>query len=378
MKVLFAGDFVPRERVAELISLKRYDDIFPGNLRKKIQSSDFSFVNLECPIADKNFKPISKYGPNLFCKNDVVDSLKYLGFTGVTLANNHILDYGKEGLNTTVECCKKEKLDVVGVGENIQQANRVLYLHKKGETLAIINCCEHEFSIATQNEAGANPLNPVRQFYSIQEARSKADYIVIVVHGGHEHFHLPSPRMKETYRYFIDAGVDAVINHHQHCYSGYEVYKEKPIFYGLGNFCFDREIQRNTSWSEGYLVELELEKGKSKFNIIPYLQGCDKPGILLLEDEESQNKFFSNVSSLNNIIADDVKLSLLHKEWMSKYSKHFILALEPYVGGFLTMLYMRNLLPSFITKKRSLQLLNYLQCESHLDRIRCVINDKLK
>ena len=69
-------------------------------------------------------------------------------------------------------------------------------------------------------------------------------------------------RMKELYHYFVDAGADVVINHHQHCYSGYEEYKGSPIFYGLGNFLFDNSDFRPQPWNEGYLVELDFSKDK--------------------------------------------------------------------------------------------------------------------
>ena len=149
-----------------------------------------------------------------------------------------------------------KQADFVGGGNSLRQASETLYKSIDGHTLAVINCCEHEFSIATETSSGANPLNPIQQYYKIQEARKNADYVLVIVHGGHEHYQLPSPRMKETYRFFVDAGADAVVNHHQHCYSGYEVYNGKPIFYGIGNFLFDREGVRNSIWNEGDMVLL--------------------------------------------------------------------------------------------------------------------------
>jgi poly-gamma-glutamate synthesis protein (capsule biosynthesis protein) len=121
----------------------------------------------------------------------------------------------------------------VGGGTNLQEASKILYKKIDEKVLALINCCENEFSIATEVTAGSNPLNPIQQYYAIQEAKSKADYVLVIVHGGHELWQLPSPRMQETYRFFIDAGADAVVNHHQHCYSGYEIYKKKPYILNL-------------------------------------------------------------------------------------------------------------------------------------------------
>lgn len=235
-------------------------------------------------MIEKGYKPISKCGPNLGCTVEAVEAVKYAGFTGVTMANNHILDFGAEGLGRSVECCHKRGLDVVGVGENLRDAAKVLYLEKGSEILAIINCCEHEFSIASETAAGANPLNSIYQYYAIQEAKTKADYIVIIVHGGHEYYQLPSPRMQETYRFFIDEGADAVVNHHQHCYSGYEVYNGKLIFYGLGNFCFDTSLCVSHTWHEGYMVQIEFDCEKLSFTLHPYIQCKEKASVSMMND----------------------------------------------------------------------------------------------
>lgn len=185
MKILIAGDFAPRARLAKQIEDLKFLEVFPEDIREVIKSADFSFVNFESPVVEDGYKPIPKCGPNLRCTPEAAEAVRYAGFTGVTMANNHILDFGAEGLRRSVKCCQDQGLDVVGVGENLHDAEKVLYLEKEGKKLAIINCCEHEFSIATELEAGANPLNPIRQYYAIQEAKKQADYVLVIVHGGH-------------------------------------------------------------------------------------------------------------------------------------------------------------------------------------------------
>ena len=143
-----------------------------------------------------------------------------------------------------------------GGGKDVTQAGYILYRSVSGKQVAFINACEHEFSIATEDRGGSNALELVKVYRSITDARRQADYVVVIIHGGLEMYQLPTLRMKETYRFFVDAGADAVVNHHQHCFSGYEVYKGKPIFYGLGNFCFDWEGRRNSIWNQGYAITL--------------------------------------------------------------------------------------------------------------------------
>ena len=368
MKILIAGDFAPRARLAKQIEEKRFSEVFPENLRKVIASSDFSFVNFESPIVEDEYKPIPKCGPNLRCTPEAAEAVKYAGFTGVTMANNHILDYGAEGLNKSIECCKDQGLNVVGVGSNLIEAGATLYLKKDGMTLAVINCCEHEFSIATDKEAGANPLNPIRQFYAIQEAKQKADYVLIIVHGGHEHFQLPSPRMVETYRYFIDAGADAVVNHHQHCYSGYETYQGKPIVYGLGNFLFDWPGETRQTWFEGYFAEIDFSPECISLAIKPYIQCKENPNVRFMDEEESL-RFQESITALNGIIRDDEKLSMAISQYYEKSSWGELFSVEPYRGKLFKKLAYWGILPKMMNTAKRLGLINHINCESHRDKL---------
>ena len=227
---------------------------------------------------------------------------------------------------------KRQSIDTVGAGKNATEAERVLYKDLCGETLAIINCCEHEFSIADETSAGANPLNPIRQYYIIQEARKKADYIIVIIHGGHEHFQLPTIRMQDTYRFFIDVGADAVVNHHQHCYSGYEVYKDKPVFYGLGNLLFDHASKRSGCWTEGYMVSIDFQKEKISFELTPYKQCTeDAVGVILMNTEEKEI-FAHKIKELNVIIGDILALRNNLDKYYSESAKEELLMMEPYTA----------------------------------------------
>ena len=370
MKILIAGDFCPQYRVASLFESKDFVTVL-GEVKPILEKSDYSIVNFECPVTKGGESPIEKCGPNLQCSEKGIEAVKWAGFDSVTLANNHFLDYGAEGVENTLRACKKHDVDTVGGGMNLQEASKILYKEIGGKTLAIINCCEHEFSIATDTSAGSNPLNAIQQYYAIQEARKNADYVLVIVHGGHEHFQLPSPRMQETYRFFIDAGADAVVNHHQHCYSGYEVYKGKPIFYGLGNFCFDEKNNYSGIWNEGFLLELSFAD-EVTYKMYPYYQCNQKASVCIMKDNDYA-AFEKRVENFNLTISDRVKLRREHEKWMGKFQKSYELLFQPYCGRILKGLYVRNILPSFMNNKKKLQILNYLICEAHLDRFKYVV-----
>jgi len=370
--VIVAGDFAPRARLAQQIDERKFGDIFPEELQSIIKSADYSLVNFESPVVEDTFSPIKKCGPNLGCSENAVEAIKYAGFKCATLANNHILDYGDAGLNKTIECCQKQEIDVVGVGANLQDAEKVLYVEENGQKLAIINCCEHEFSIATHATAGANPLNPIAQFYKIKEAKQNADSVLVVVHGGHEHFQLPSMRMQETYRFFVDAGADAVVNHHQHCYSGYEIYRGKPIFYGLGNFCFDWEGVPKKMWTEGYFVEIKFDKEIS-FNLYPYCQYGEVARVNLLP----LDSFADTLENLNSIIKDEERLKESVETYYKNSMKSVELSLEPICNRYVKGLQFRGFLPRMVNKKWIPILSNVVMCESHRDKLSYYLYAKL-
>ena len=367
VKVLVAGDFVPNDRVLEEIETSNASSVF-CQLTPYTSGVDFALLNLECPVSTESARKIEKRGPVLSCSAKGIDIIKKCGFNCVTLANNHINDYSTEGINATISALTSAKIDYVGAGHNLSEASRILYKEINGVKIAFINCCEHEFSIATDSSAGANPLNPIQQFYQIKEARQHADFILVIVHGGMEYVQLPSPRMVETYRFFIDAGADAVVNHHQHCSSGYEVYNGKPIFYGLGNLCFDSLDEHHPCWNQGYCVSLELDSNIS-FNIVPYIQ-CDDSPIVRTQLSDSELALFQNqLDHLNSIISNPDLLAGEFASICSKGQKAYMAILQPYQNHYVRSLYKRGLLPDILIKEKRLLAMNYIVNESHRDRL---------
>lgn len=369
MKIVVAGDFVPTHRVVDIIERQNYTSVL-DDVRRVTGESDYAIVNLECPVVEGNAVPIEKEGPNLKCSKKAIDALKWAGFNCFTLANNHFFDYGENGVHCTLQQSKSMNVDTVGGGMNLEESGRILYKDIAGQKLAIINCCEHEFSIADTEKAGSNPLNPIKQYYSILEAKSKADFVLVIVHGGNELFQLPTPRMIEVYRFFVDAGADAVVNHHQHCFSGYESYNGKPIIYGLGNLCFDNPSFRNEIWNYGYMVAIDFSNSLVGFSIYPYQQCCDKPRVELLP----KDTFDEDIRRLNSIIANTESLDKAVKCFYDSCIKGYIRIFEPIYNRFFFSARQRGWLPSLIGKRRKIVANNFIRCESHRDKLEYWLN----
>jgi poly-gamma-glutamate capsule biosynthesis protein CapA/YwtB (metallophosphatase superfamily) len=366
LKVLITGDFCPTNRVEDLINRSQYSSIF-NDFLPIIQEADIAITNLECPITqDGNM--IKKTGPNLKAPMKSMLALSYSGFDLITAANNHIMDFGVDGLNSTVNSIKKSGLSYVGVGSNLEEARKPYFNEINGIRFAIINFCENEWSTATGAMPGANALNLITNHYDIKTAKEKADYVFVIVHGGHENYPLPSPRMQETYRFFIESGADAVIGHHTHCYSGYETYKGKLIFYSLGNFIFDWPAKRNSTWNSGYAVQFYLGNSTFNFSIHPYIQGDSRPGVRLMNEMEIL-VFNKQLELYNQQIASPEILDLKFMELANCRKRSYLSYFEPYSNRYLSALNFRGLFPSIISAQKKKALLNLIRCEAHRDLV---------
>ena len=375
MRIIVAGDFVPKNRVLELINKNEYGAVF-DSIKPLFDDADYSILNLECPISQavENI-PIIKIGPNLKCSSSAVGALKYLGINAVTLANNHILDYGPEALKTTIQLLRTNSIDYVGAGMSLDTATAILYPSVLNKSISIINVCEREFSIATRDSAGAAPLDLIDLSRRIAEAKNTAEYLLLIIHGGSEMYALPSPRMKKVYRWLIDQGADAVFNHHQHCYSGYEIYCGKPIVYGMGNFCFDSPSKAE-AWYTGYLAELIIDNG-IRLKIHPYSQ-CFREARVTPMSKEGIEQFDTQIKRLNAIIQDDLQLESCFHEFCTTQRQYMLSLLSPYSNKYVLELCERGLLPSFINETRICRLLDYLSCESHKDVLENCLIESLK
>ena len=363
-KILICGDFCPIGEIESLSLNKEHEKIF-GGFTKHTSDADLSIVNLECPLTDNN-TPDIKFGPVLKASTKTIESLKHANFDLVTLANNHIMDHGPEGLNTTLDVCKKNGIQYVGAGSNLTEA-RIFHVSEiQGKKIAILNFAENEFSNTHGNSPGANPLYFPNNLKDIQKAKKENDFVLIIIHGGNENYQLPSPRLKETFRFMIDAGADAVVGHHIHCFSGYEWYNEKPIIFSVGNFIFDYNQRENKLWSTSYSIMLSVEEDKIDFEIIPFFQNYGEAGIKMMNKNE-EKEVLEKVEELNQIIQDDQKLESKFQEFIAVKEKMYRHFMEPYTNKYLHGLYGRKIIPSMLNSKKKLLYLNLFRCESHRD-----------
>lgn len=326
-----------------------------------------NIVNLEAPVTNSESK-ILKTGPNIKSNRDsTANVLKALKIDLVTLANNHVLDYDEKGVEDTLAFCKQHGVKTVGAGMNLKEASKTLYLGTEEGKIAVVNFAENEWSSATETAAGANPMDIIDNAAQIKDPRKNADYVVVIIHGGHEYYNLPSPRMQKQYRFYAEQGADIVVGHHTHCINGHEVWNGVPIYYSLGNFLFTHDSSQ-PDWYKGLILEVEIKNSKLFTNLHPIKQSNESFELSLLAEYE-KSEIEERLKKYSTIIADGI---LIKKEWddyVTSMSKSYLNYWSPlaFVKNRYLSAILRHL-PIKLTNKKGLALyLNLMRCEAHRD-----------
>lgn len=292
-KIVIGGDLVPTSTNLHKFISGDIKEILDEGLLNILHSSDFRIFNLEVPLINV-YKPIKKHGPNLIAPSDSINAIEKLKPSVLCLANNHILDQGEQGLFSTTEILKEKEIFYIGAGKDILEASKPIILNNGNEKIGIYACAEHEFSIATEATAGANPFDPLNSFDHIAQLRSQCDYLIVLYHGGKEHYRYPSPYLQKVCRKMVDKGADLIVCQHSHCIGCEENYKGSKIIYGQGNFIFNKN--NNEFWNTGLLLIIDSIKRKISYiffettDVGIKLCNIEKTHILLTEFLERSEK----------------------------------------------------------------------------------------
>jgi poly-gamma-glutamate synthesis protein (capsule biosynthesis protein) len=298
IKILFSGDFAPIIPIDKI-----HDNHFTG-LNEIFDSADLHVTNLEAPLTHSQIS-IKKTGPAIKANPAAISLLKQAKVSIACLANNHIFDYGEEGIEDTLETCSRNNIDTCGIVSRKDGMGHWLIKTIKDKKIGFLNYCEHEFSVREKGLTGACGYNPIDAYYDILQLKPQVDYLIVIYHGGNEYYPLPRPDLKRDFHYLAELGADSVIGHHTHVFSGIEIYNKKPLVYSLGNFFFPFE-EEPESWNQGIMLNCMI--GESiKFEFIPYYQCKDGLKVNLTEDDKKESAL-QTMKDLSSIIADDGKL----------------------------------------------------------------------
>lgn len=231
-RIILLGDFAPIERAAS------------AQFEIDVGDADLVLINLETPLT-RHLKPRPKAGPALSGSFEPLARFATQDFV-LTLANNHIMDYGEIGLQETINACRNSGFETVGAGANLDTALQPVIRNLRGVKIGILACAETQFGIATPWRAGVAPIVPGKMEAWIRQLAEQVDIVIVTVHGAAEMCPWPSPQWQDLLRGFIDAGALIVHGHHSHVPQGYEEYHDGLIFYGPGNFLVEPAKWRDT------------------------------------------------------------------------------------------------------------------------------------
>ncbi|MDI6867741.1 CapA family protein [Methanoculleus sp.] len=282
-------------------SWERVINKFDDTLVSLIKSADFALVNLEAPTTLSPTK-ILKSGPSLRMEPSVLPIIKRIGFNGFTLANNHVMDFGEEGLIDTISGARDLGLFTCGAGLNIHDAIQPIVIQRPdGLRIAVFSFCEMEFGVSDESIPGSAWISHPSVLLEVKKYTKTVDCIIVVAHGGLEYTPLPPPERQVQLRQFIDAGADVVVGHHPHVPQGCEKYNGGYIFYSTGNFIFDsRDGLRRPETEWGYMVQLQFDS-KGIIGVGLFLTDNEEDTVRLIKDPSqlmAKNAYLSELSGI--------------------------------------------------------------------------------
>lgn len=263
--LIFVGDIMLSRSVGAKIK-KSGDNRFPFlKIADELKSADLTFGNLEGPISDKGANQGSIYSFRADPK--AIEGLKYAGFDVLSIANNHIFDWGQKALVDTINRLEAENIFAVGAGKNYAEANEPKIINLDGTKIAFLAYTNlYPKTLEADNTPGISHFEFESVKNYIQKAKKSADLVVISFHWGEEYKLESNSEQKNIAHELIDAGVDLIIGHHPHVTEEVENYKNGTIAYSLGNFVFDQSF--STSTMEGLMLKVKIRQGKI-FEVLP-------------------------------------------------------------------------------------------------------------
>lgn len=307
------------------------DDVINGTVLAMVQQANIAFGNLEAPVSTRG-TPVEKW-INMWMLPERLDDLKNAGFDILTLANNHMMDYGLDAFFDTQQHLSDCEIPYVGVGGNIDEAWQPTIIESAGQRIAFLAGCStlgpqmaagehrpgvapihvsesyHVDSAVSMEQPGSAPYvhtkawaeDVERAKKAIQDAKQQADFVVMAMHWG-----VP-PLWRSRFQdgladyqiqvghALVDAGANLIVGHHPHSLQAVEVYDGVPIFYSLGNFIFHenrlnlsasnvaRNVPyqltgklRNRIWAESIILDVQVEADTVTCTLHPVL--LDKAG----------------------------------------------------------------------------------------------------
>jgi poly-gamma-glutamate synthesis protein (capsule biosynthesis protein) len=284
--MLFGGDVMLGRGVEEIMEAEDFD--FPyKKIQTFVQSHDVAIANFEASVPDTH--KTTKSGELQFSvSRSALKGLRDAGFDIMSLSNNHALDYGERGYLHTRSGLEDIGLEAIGHPTNHEEY---------GSTVITVG----DTKVGILAVHTLHNRNATTSFESlIDSLETQSDVQFVFVHWGEEYKKEHDRPEEELAHFLIDQGIDAIIGHHPHVIQDVELYKNKPIFYSLGNLVFDQYF--NPDVQTGYFVQTVFEKDRIRFEIVPHdsLKIRSQPSLQIGDERNSTLQTILSNPSFND------------------------------------------------------------------------------
>jgi len=299
MKIALTGDVMLGRLVDQYVIQNRSvrPEALWGNVLPIMLSADCRLLNLECVISSRGteWHPTRK-AFHFRARPRAIDFLSAAKINGVTLANNHVLDYGPAALLECVQLLDQAGIKRTGAGATLEEAPAPLVLDLPGGRMAVVALTDNEPEWeATHAKPGVNYVaysnhglkEPYRSrlAQALLSARRQADLVIVSAHVG-PNWGAPSKAIQALAHGLIDMGADLYWGHSNHTPQGIELYKGKAILYSTGDFIDDYMIDKDERNDLSFLFMLESERGRlARLTLYPTC--IENLGVRLANDQEA-------------------------------------------------------------------------------------------
>lgn len=307
--LLFAGDILMDDHYAVMSTYhNRGNDInqaFDQGLLEQMRNADIFMINNEFTFTSRGTPTVNK---KFTFRADPgnVSMYEEMGVDIVSVANNHIYDYGEISLLDTLDTLEQAEIPYVGAGRNLQEAMTPVYYIANGMKIAFVSATQIERNgtpdtkEATQDSAGVlRCMNPDNLLLTIEEAKKNSDYVILYIHWGTESQEAIDWLQEQQAPIYAQAGVDLIIGDHPHCLQKMDSVEGVPVIYSLGNFWFNSRTQNSC------VVKVALRAGEMEsFQFIPCRQS-DCRTVLLTGQEKTEVLDYMRTISPNVTIDEE-------------------------------------------------------------------------
>lgn len=306
--LLFAGDILMDDHYAVMSTYhNRGNDInqaFDQGLLEQMRNADIFMINNEFTFTSRGTPTVNK--KFTFRANPGnVSMYEEMGADIVSVANNHIYDYGEISLLDTLDTLEQAEIPYVGAGRNLQEAMTPVYYIANGMKIAFVSATQIERNSvpdtkeATQDSAGVlRCMNPDNLLLTIEEAKKNSDYVILYIHWGTESQEAIDWLQEQQAPIYAQAGVDLIIGDHPHCLQKMDSVEGVPVIYSLGNFWFNSRTQNSC------VVKVALRAGEMEsFQFIPCRQSDCRTALLTGQEKTEVLDYMRTISP--NVTIDE-------------------------------------------------------------------------